>query len=161
MTSTPSQTPSSSPVPDIILSFSFTIGGAAGGSVSVTAANVLAPQVQQAILQAFAALLGLPASVVRISNVTDLATGAVTAASYRRRLAVSGSLGVSVTLAANLGKVVLQSRVVAMQAALGGANGTAALVGVTQALAQSLGKPASAFAAAPGPAPTGLPGMCP
>ena len=43
--------------------------------------------------------------MVRVVNVTDLATGAVFRVSYRRRLAAAGSMGVSFDIVVNLGKI--------------------------------------------------------
>jgi hypothetical protein len=140
-------------VADVLLSLSFTLGGA--GGQTVTAANVLAPQVQSAITTQLAALLGVPAPSIRVVNITDIATGQVTRVSGVRLLAgLPGSQGVSVSVTANLGKTPTQAGVLAMTAALAGANNTAALAVVVQALATSLGKPTSAFVAARGPAPT-------
>jgi hypothetical protein len=153
MTSTPSVTPSATPVADVLLALSFTLGGA--GGQTVTAANMLAPQVQSAITTQLAALLGLPASVIRVVNITDIATGQVTRVAGARLLGgAPGSLGVSVSVTANLGKTPTQAGVLVMTAALAGANYTAALAVVVQALATSLSKPASSFVAARGPAPT-------
>ena len=146
-------TPSTTPVADVLLALSFTLGGA--GGQTVTAANVLAPQVQSAITTQLAALLGVPAPSIRVVNITDIATGQVTRVSGVRLLAgLPGSQGVSVSVTANLGKTPTQAGVLAMTAALAGANNTAALAVVVQALATSLGKPTSAFVAARGPAPT-------
>jgi len=152
-------TPSSTPVADVLLLFAFSLSGApgaAGQGQAVVASNALLPAVAGAISAQFAAVLGLPPSAIRIVNVTDVATGQVTRASRRRRALAGapGSQGVSVTVAANLGKVPTQAGVAAMTAALGGANFTAALRQVVSTLASALGRPAAAFAAAPGAPPS-------
>jgi len=150
---TPSQTqtPSTTPAPDVLLGFSFTLGGV--GGQAVTPATVLQAQVQGAIISQLSALLGLPTYLVKIVNVTDIATGQLTRVS-RRLAPTPGSQGVSVSATANLGKVPTQTGVVALTAALGGSNFTTALASVVQVLATSLGKPAAAFTSAPGPRPT-------
>lgn len=143
------------PSNDVLLAFSFTLGGVGGQSVTV--ANVLAPAVLSSITSNVAGVLRLSPSLIKVTNVTDVATGAVTrvdTSGARRLGGAPGSQGVSISITANLGKVPTQAGVLALTAALAGANNTAALGRVVVALATSMARPVSAFAAAPGPAPT-------
>lgn len=105
---TPSQTqtPSVTPVPDVLLSFSFSLTPASGQMLLI--ADMLVPSVQQAIVSKFAALLGVPVATVRVANISDVATGVVNmlpAGARRLGAAVAGSQGVSVSVAVNLGHV--------------------------------------------------------
>ena len=139
-------------MPDVVLAFSFVLAGASGQAVQV--ADILQPQVAQAIVAKMAALIGVPALNLRIANVTDVATGITTIVGSGRRLGgAPGTQGVSVTLVANLGKTPTQSAVVGMISALASSNATAALSSVASTLATSKGLPPTAFAGKPGPAP--------
>ena len=151
VTASQTATPSPTSVPDVLLVYSFALGGASGQSVTV--ANVGAPAVLASIAANVAGLLGLPAGAVRVVNLTDIATGAVTRAARRLAGGAPGSQGVAVSVAANLGKVPTQSSVVTMIQALGGANATAALGRVVTALAASMAVPAARLAATPGAPP--------
>ena len=94
------------PVPDVLLSFSFSLTPASGQMLLI--ADMLVPSVQQAIVSKFAALLGVPVATVRVANISDVATGVVNmlpAGARRLGAAVAGSQGVSVSVAVNLGHV--------------------------------------------------------
>jgi len=135
-----------------LLIFSFTVVGT--GGVTLTAADVLQAQVQASIIGGFSSVLGLPTATIRIINVTDIASGAVTRVSRRRQLqpaAAPGSLGLSITLAANLGKVPSQAFAQGLLAALQGSNATSALTATTAALAAFRRVPAATFTAQSGP----------
>jgi len=151
---TPSPTPSVTPVPDVVLVVSFALTPGAG--FTITIADVLAPTVMQRITLNFASVLGVPASTVRVSNITDTATGEVhtlPGSGGRRLGAVAGSQGVTVQVAANLGKAPTQAAVVGMLASLTGANNSASLSQIATTLASSKGVPLSAIVAKPGPQP--------
>ena len=151
---TPSPTPSVTPVPDVVLVVSFALTPGAG--FTITIADVLAPTVMQRITLNFASVLGVPASTVRVANITDTATGEVhtlPGSGGRRLGAVAGSQGVTVQVAANLGKAPTQAAVVGMLASLTGANNSASLSQIATTLASSKGVPLSAIVAKPGPQP--------
>ena len=121
-------TPSVTPVADVRLSFSFTIGLTGAG---VLRPNDLASSVPlvHAIAAGYASLLRVAEAQVGVKNFTDVATGAVVAAAAnpagyagsRRRLGaapVPGSQGVSVSLVVILGKTPTELETMNMQAAL-------------------------------------------
>ena len=113
-----SPTPSSTPVADILLSFTFAFVPADG---SILNAGALAANtaVLASISANVASTMGVPASTVTVANVTDLATGAVSRVAGSRRLAAAaGSAGVSFTVVVNLGKTAPSASIAAHQAAL-------------------------------------------
>jgi len=105
----------------------------------------------------FASLLGVPASQMFVTNVTDLATGQSLspsrrlreeAASVARALAAAGSLGVSVSMKANLGKTPTQSDVTSQLASLSTLSPTSPLfVSIISSIATATGSQASFFTA--------------
>jgi hypothetical protein len=76
-------------------------------------------------------------------NVTDVATGVVYQTGQRRALAAAGSLGVSFTIAANLGKGATAAGIAEKQAALTSNFGksSAAMSAITSSVASSAGIP--------------------
>jgi len=148
---TTSPTPSVTPVPDVLITFAFTIAAAGGGSLQprdlAGSASVI-----NSICFNYAQLLQVPQAQVSVANFTDIATGAVVAASQvprvRRLAAAAGSQGVSVSVVVALGKTPTEQRTVDLNAALGSA-GSPAMVAlqasITQAVASNARAPASAF----------------
>ena len=77
MTASPTQTPSPTTVPDVLLYFSVAIAPASTSGTSLSA-NFVAQQLGflRSAANAYAGLLGVPASQVYATNVSDRATGA-------------------------------------------------------------------------------------
>jgi len=162
-TQTPSQTPtlsitpSSTSVPNVLVNFAVAIKPT--GTVLTPAYMASAKSALALISTSFAQLLSVSPSLVRVINITDLATGdTVVVASgrllraapapARRELAAPGSLGVSINCAVDLGKTPTQdvlrnfSAVLSTPAAV-----NKAAAGVGTALASFASLPASSFAA--------------
>jgi len=140
------------PVPDVVLSFSFAIAPPSGGALRPSdlagSASVVA-----AISNAYAQLLGVKPALVTVANFSDIATGAVIAATpvpHVRRLAgAAGSLGVSVSVVVALGKTPTEQQTINIQSALAATGAPAMLAAqasITQAAALSTSMPASYFA---------------
>jgi hypothetical protein len=115
ITPTPSQSPSPTSVPNVLLLFSLAISSPTDNlrpADIASSATVLA-----AIVSGFSTLLRVAPEAVFITNITDVATGAFVvpqraAAGAARILApAAGSLGVSVSVAIDLGKTPTQSQV--------------------------------------------------
>ena len=119
-TSSPSPTPSVTPVADILLSFSFSVTPSDGSTILNAGALAANAAVLSSIAANVASTVGVPASTVKVVNVTDIATGAVSRAlgGSRRALAAAGTMGVSFTVVANLGKTASATSIAAKQAAL-------------------------------------------
>jgi hypothetical protein len=149
-TATPSRTASVTPVGDTLLLFSFSVAAADGSALSASALAANA-----AVLGSVAAnvgrAIGVDASMVRVVNVTDVATGAVVRVSRRRALAAAGTLGVTFTVAANLGKTATSASVAAKQAALASNfNSTSPFAAQIKAdVAAAAGLPAASLGVAP------------
>jgi len=137
----------------VLISFSFTITPAAQG-VSLQPRDLAgSASVINSICFNFAQLLQLPQAQVSVANFTDIATGAVVAASQvprvRRLAAAAGSLGVSVSVVVALGKTPTELQTVNLNAALSAAGSPAMVTlqaSITQAVASNARGPASAFA---------------
>ena len=149
-TASPSPTPSVTPVPDVVLSFAFAIAPAAAGALKP---SDLAGQasVVAAITSGYAQLLSVSPSLVTVANFTDVATGAVVAATplphARRLLGAPGSKGVSVSVIVALGKTPTQAETISLQTTLASASPRLASLqtAITASVASALQMPASAF----------------
>jgi len=102
-----------------------------------------------AITTGYAQLLAVPAALVSVANFTDLATGAVVAATpvANARLlgaGAPGSRGVSVSVVVALGKTPTEQQTLNMQSALAAPMPTL-LASISQSVASALRVPASAF----------------
>jgi hypothetical protein len=135
-----------------VLSFSFSITPASGGFLR-PADIAGSASVITAITTSYAQLLGVAPRLVTVANFTDVASGAVVAATpvpSVRRLsgAAAGSLGVRVSVVVALGKTPTEQQTISFQSALtsAGSPPLLALQGtITQAVASVLRVPASAF----------------
>jgi len=103
--------------------------------------------------------MGVSPATIRVVNITDIATGVVYPTGQRRALllqarglaAAAGSLGVSITCAANLGKFATSASIAAAQTALvSNFNATSpSLASVTSAVASAAGVPLAKLVPAP------------
>jgi len=140
-------------VADVLITFSFTIAPAAQGASLQPRDLAGSASVIAAIELGYAQLLRVPQARVRAANFTDLATGAIVAASpvprvRRLAAAAAGSLGVSVSVVVALGKTPTEQETINYNTALSaaGAPAMAALqASITQAVASNARAPASAF----------------
>jgi len=153
-TATPSITPSATPVPDVLVlwALSFPVAGVGLSVVS-------SPAVLAAMRVAYSSLLGVPQASIYIANATDLASGAMAAQSAiarsrrrRRQLQAPGSAGVSVQLAADLGKTPVVATAQAMVAALSAPPPAGFFAGILASVSAASGVPLSRLSASPGPA---------
>ena len=115
-TPTLSVTPSSTPVPDVLIRFNVllvpigtTVTASYMASLTTFAASSAA---------SFASLLGVSATSVYLSNITDIATGLIVELRQSRRLTPAGSLGLSLIYVVNLGKTPQEVSVLNMTATL-------------------------------------------
>ena len=128
-TPTASVTASPTSLPDSLLVFSFVIAPAPGAGLSLPVNAIVAyPAVSSAIRATFASYLGVSLGSVGIANVSDVATGAQAnlaglGLSGGRRLqrAAAGSMGVRISIRANLGKAPSQAALNSMVTNLQGA----------------------------------------
>jgi len=161
MTASPTQTPSPTTVPDVLLYFAVAVAPAStsGTSLTVTFVSQQAGFLRSAA-SAYAGLLGVPASQVYATNVSDRATGAfVVLASVRRALQpaapAAGSRGVAITFVVRLGKTPTQAAVANMSAVLADpARSAQALGQVAGLMCTATGLPPGSFAGSVAAAPT-------
>ena len=152
-------------MPDILLTYSFSIvpSGLVATGLSLATAAV-SMQVTSAIDSAFTTLLTGPlltvsAMNVRVTNVSDLATGAMSLPVSGRRLGAStplpGSGGFHFTVVIGLGKTPTETAVLAMQSTLAAQTPSSAVfTNIIATLGQLSGLSAVALTAVPGPLAT-------
>jgi hypothetical protein len=121
------------------------------------------PAVLASVCSSFASQISLPvagggagvavtASAVRVTNITDIATGAMTVVPLTRRLGGAGTAGVRFTTTIDLGAAGTQATAIALQTALAAMPPTApAFATVIAAVATAASIPAASLAAAMGP----------
>jgi hypothetical protein len=149
---TPTNTPSPSTVPDVLLFFGLDI---VPKNTAISAGNIASlPSFLASSAATFAQLLLVPPANVYAVNVSDRTTGAWTSAGLRpvriRRLQASPSKapgGVTVTFVVRLGKVPTQASVMNMSAVLSSPLAARSMGVCASAVATQLGLPASQLSA--------------
>ena len=164
--STPSLTPSPTSAPDILLTYSFSIvpTGLVSISTLTLAAITSSSPIANVIDSGFASLLTGPLltvliTSVKVVNVTDIATGMMSAPLLGRRLGASGpapgSGGYLFTIVVNFGKVLLETNAVAMQNTLAALTPNShVFISIISAIGTVSGLAPATLAAVPGPQAT-------